>query len=122
MADLRAAFEDAGFDSVSTYIQSGNVLFESTASAASLESNLETDARATVQDPARRRGAVARASSASVVDNAPDGFGAQPETYHSDVIFLKKPLTSKQAMKVVAAARGRRPGLARHRRDLLRSV
>ena len=29
MADLRAAFEDAGYAAVGTYIQSGNVLFES---------------------------------------------------------------------------------------------
>jgi uncharacterized protein (DUF1697 family) len=36
-----------------------------------------------------------------VVRKAPDGFGAQPGTYHSDVIFLKAPLTSKQAMGVV---------------------
>jgi uncharacterized protein (DUF1697 family) len=28
MADLRAAFEDAGHTAVRTYIQSGNVLFE----------------------------------------------------------------------------------------------
>ena len=31
MADLRATFEAAGYTSVSTYIQSGNVLFESDA-------------------------------------------------------------------------------------------
>ncbi|MFA6005707.1 MAG: DUF1697 domain-containing protein [Patescibacteria group bacterium] len=29
MADLKAVFEDGGFQNVSTYIQSGNVLFES---------------------------------------------------------------------------------------------
>ncbi len=27
MADLRAVFEDAGYEGVQTYIQSGNVLF-----------------------------------------------------------------------------------------------
>ena len=32
MADLRACFEEQGFDDVATYIQSGNVLFGSTAS------------------------------------------------------------------------------------------
>jgi uncharacterized protein (DUF1697 family) len=36
-----------------------------------------------------------------VVRKAPDGFGQQPATYHSDVIFLKAPLSSKQAMGVV---------------------
>jgi len=42
MADLRAAFEDAGYAAVSTYIQSGNVLFESDRPATALEPDLET--------------------------------------------------------------------------------
>ena len=37
----------------------------------------------------------------SVVDKAPQGFGEHPDTYHSDVIFLKSPLTAKQAMRTV---------------------
>ena len=36
-----------------------------------------------------------------VIDDAPDGFGAAPDTYHSDAVFLKAPLTAKQAMRVV---------------------
>ena len=100
MAELRVAFEDAGYDSVSTYIQSGNVLFRSTAAAPSLESNIE-------QMLERRFGipllVVVRshAQIRTLVNRAPDGFGTKPSTYHSDVIFLKPPLTSKQAMKVV---------------------
>ncbi|MCY4370166.1 MAG: DUF1697 domain-containing protein, partial [bacterium] len=38
MADLRVAFEDAGYAAVGTYIQSGNVLFESAVPLTSLES------------------------------------------------------------------------------------
>jgi uncharacterized protein (DUF1697 family) len=41
MADLRDAFEAAGYNAVSTYIQSGNVLFESDAAKSSLESDIE---------------------------------------------------------------------------------
>ena len=41
-----------------------------------------------------------------VVDQAPDGFGADPDTYHSDVIFLKSPLTAHQAMRVVVLCEG----------------
>ncbi len=105
MADLRSAFDDAGFDSVSTYIQSGNVLFRTTASAASLESNLEKMLEQRFKVPLV---VVVRshAQIRKVVDNAPDGFGTQPKTYHSDAIFLKKPLTSKLAMKVVALREG----------------
>src|SRR3546814_4374120 len=41
MADLRAALEDDGLQSVRTYIQSGNVLFESDEPQASLEDRIE---------------------------------------------------------------------------------
>ena len=41
MADLRAAFEAAGFEAVRTYIHSGNVLFGSDAPRPSLEDAVE---------------------------------------------------------------------------------
>jgi uncharacterized protein (DUF1697 family) len=41
MADLRAAFTDAGLADVSTYIASGNVLFSSMRPAAALEDDIE---------------------------------------------------------------------------------
>lgn len=41
MADLRRVFEDAGLEDVSTYLQSGNVLFASKRSGARLASSLE---------------------------------------------------------------------------------
>ena len=105
MADLRKAFEDSGFDSVSTYIQSGNVLFRTATSSAALESNLEGFLEKRFKIPLV---AVVRshAQIRKVIDSAPDGFGTQPQTHHSDTIFLKKPLTSKQAMKVVKLREG----------------
>lgn len=47
-----------------------------------------------------------RAQLRSVVANAPAGFGTRPDTYHSDVIFLRAPLTPKQAMRVVQQREG----------------
>ncbi len=41
MADLRTAFEDHGFEAVGTFIQSGNVLFESDAPRDGLENDTE---------------------------------------------------------------------------------
>ena len=41
-----------------------------------------------------------------VVTNAPPGFGRSPEKFHSDVVFLKAPLTAKKAMTVVATREG----------------
>jgi uncharacterized protein (DUF1697 family) len=42
----------------------------------------------------------------NIVAKAPDGFGEQPDTYHSDVIFLKGDLSSKRAMNVVEVREG----------------
>lgn len=101
MADLRAAFEDEGYDAVSTYIQSGNLLFGTRSASRSLEADVEAMLE-------RRFGVplvvVVRslAQLRSVVAKAPEGFGDSPEIHHSDVIFLKSPLTSRRAMRVVA--------------------
>ncbi len=105
MADLREAFEGAGFQAVRTYIQSGNVLFESDAPRHSLEDGLEAML-------GRRFGVPlvvllrSRLQLRNVVEKAPEGFGTEPDAYHSDVIFLKSPLTSQRAMRVVQLREG----------------
>jgi uncharacterized protein (DUF1697 family) len=43
MADLRSLFEDLGAQDVATYVQSGNVVFKSTDSAADLTAAIETE-------------------------------------------------------------------------------
>jgi len=100
MAELRSAFEEAGYDAVSTYIQSGNVLFETAAPRAGLEDDIEALLERRFSIPLM---VVVRshAQLKRVVGKAPEGFGAAPDTYHSDVVFLKPPLTSRQAMGVV---------------------
>ena len=105
MADLRKTFEDGGYEAVRTYIQSGNVLFESAAARRSLEDDIERLLEARFGVPLV---VVVRSHDQlrAVVDDAPKGFGAAPATYHSDVVFLKAPLTAKQAMRVVALREG----------------
>jgi uncharacterized protein (DUF1697 family) len=105
MADLREAFEAEGYEVVRTYIQSGNVLFESDAPSDSLEQDLEAMLERRLGIPLT---VVVRShlQLRSVVDNAPDGFGRDPGKYHSDVIFLKAPLSSRQAMKVLEQREG----------------
>jgi len=100
MADLREAFESEGYDAVSTYIQSGNVLFESDAPSDSLENELEAMLERRFRFPLV---VVVRSHRqiGNIVERAPNGFGGAPDTYHSDVIFLKGPLPSRQAMRVV---------------------
>lgn len=105
MADLRSAFEAAGFESVRTYIQSGNVLFESGGPRPSSEDAVEAMLEQRFGVPftvvLRSHGQLRE-----VVEKAPGGFGTQPGTYHSDVVFLKAPLTSRKAMRVVTTREG----------------
>ena len=105
MADLRDAFEAEGYRDPSTYISSGNVLFESDTPRASLEKELEAMLE-------RRLGVnlvvVVRSHRQirNLVDRSPEGFGDEPDLYHSDVIFLKAPLTPNRAMRVVDVREG----------------
>jgi uncharacterized protein (DUF1697 family) len=105
MTELRSAFEDAGHTDVSTYIQSGNVLFRSSAPRGSLDADIERTLE-------RRFGfpivVVVRshAQLRSVIARAPATFGAKPQTYHSDALFLRAPLTAGQVMKIVRVRDG----------------
>ena len=105
MADLRDVFEQAGYEAVRTYIQSGNVLFESDRARRDLAEHLEGELE-------RRLGmtlvVVVRSDQQlrNVVDKAPAGFGQSPDEYHSDVIFLKEGLTTSRAMEVVQLREG----------------
>ena len=105
MGDLRAAFEDAGFDDVSTYIQSGNVLFETDAPAKSLEERVEAMLEKRFKIPLV---AVVRSHRQlrAVVEKAPHKFGTTATKFHSDAIFLRSPLTAKQAMSIVKLREG----------------
>src|SRR5919109_1571013 len=106
MADLKACFEENGFENVMTYIQSGNVLFESgERSAAKLTQRIEEILSTTFNYQAS---VVLRSRSQlrSIVERAPDGFGTQPSRFLSDVIFLKPPLTAAAALKVVPTRDG----------------
>jgi uncharacterized protein (DUF1697 family) len=100
MADLRIAFEAEGFEAVSTYIQSGNVIFRTAAPQSSLEAQIEgmitKHFKVAVPVMVRSHEQLRR-----VITQAPQGFGEKPTLYHSDAIFLKAPLTSRGALRVV---------------------
>lgn len=105
MADLRAAFEAEGYAAVQTYIQSGNVVFESDRPARSLGAEIEAMLEHRLGLPVL---VVVRSHRQlrSIVDGAPEGFGQQPERHHSDVIFLRAPLTGRAALRVVELREG----------------
>ena len=106
MADLRRVFEDLGFADVGTYIQSGNVLFTSAErDQAALAARIEQTLAATFG----YQGWIvlrSRAQMRAVVDDAPAGFGAEPDRYRYDALFLREPLTVAEAMKKLKTREG----------------
>ena len=108
MADLKACFEASKFENVATYIQSGNVLFESAETEqGKLISKIEK-ALSTTFIPYKAR-IVLRSHAAlrQIVREAPKGFGRKPQKFRYDVIYLKEPMTAGEAMTSVTA----RPGV-----------
>jgi uncharacterized protein (DUF1697 family) len=101
MPALKACFEQKGFKNVSTYIQSGNVLFDSAGvGSAQLTRRIEkmlAEAFDYVPTVVVRNQRQMRA----IVERAPKGFGSQPANYRYDVFFLKEPLTASKAMEHV---------------------
>ena len=106
MTELRACFEEQGFRDVSTYIQSGNVVFAAGATQVAelvhkiermLAAGFDYEASVAVRSRTQMR---------AIVERAPAGFGADPSKYRSDVIFLKPPLTARAAMKGIRTREG----------------
>ena len=96
MPELAASFRDAGYEDASTYLQSGNVLFSA---ARKTGPKLEADVEAMLE---QRFGTPllvvirSRDELAQTIDAAPADHGSSK--LRSDVIFLKHPLTSKEAL------------------------
>ena len=99
MPALKAAFEEAGFEDVRTYIQSGNVLFSApSAGHAALTAMVggltqaafdHYDASVVLRSRSRMR---------AVVEKKPKGFGSDPAAYRYDVCFLKPGTTPRQVI------------------------
>ncbi|WKZ35977.1 MAG: DUF1697 domain-containing protein [Anaerolineales bacterium] len=106
MADLKACFESLGFSDVVTYIQSGNVLFKSAEKDKAKLTNLIEMELPKRFNYAARLVTVTHKELKKTVDTAPRGFGSELERYRYDVIFLKEPLTPKEAMKNVSTKEG----------------
>ena len=92
MRELRRVFEDLGCRSVTTYIQSGNVLFESKLkNTGTLSATIEA-ALARVFGRPFSVFVLTGEQLERVMTNAPPGFGADPARYRYDVVFVKPPM------------------------------
>lgn len=99
MAELRECMTELGATDVTTYIQSGNVLFDgagrsaddwTTRIEAALTARFGYDASVVLRSHQELR---------RVVESAPAGFGADADRYRSDVVFLKSPMTAAAALE-----------------------
>jgi uncharacterized protein (DUF1697 family) len=106
MDALRATFETLGFGSVATYIQSGNVVFETPPRGeAELTAAIEI-ALGQAFDYDSKIVLVSAGELASVVADAPPGFGTEPDLHRYDVLFVKPPITPHEVLAEVEAAPG----------------
>lgn len=89
MADLKLCLIEQDFKNVTTYIQSGNVILQSSLDTKALGQKIESilpkkfkldsEVKVLVLTPNQIQ---------EIVNNKPNGFGEQPEKYRSDAIFL----------------------------------
>lgn len=101
MVDLKASFEQMGFTEVKTYIQSGNVIFQSNEkSIETLTRQIEATLAKTFNYPGRTV-VISADTLKQVIAQAPKGFGSEKEKYRYDVIFLRAPMTAQEALKQV---------------------
>ncbi len=106
MADLKLCFENMGLRDVVTYIQSGNVIFKSTEKdKTKLTKKIEVGLSERFNYEARLV-IVSDKQLKQTVEESPRGFGKQADKFRYDVIFLKEPLTAKEAMKSVKVKEG----------------
>lgn len=106
MADLKAGFDAMGFSDVMTYIQSGNVLFQSKEKDKAVLTTMIEKGLSKRFNFEARIVTVAHKELSAIVREAPDGFGEDGKSYRYDVIFLKEPLTPQEAMKSVGTKAG----------------
>ena len=90
MADLKKYLEELGFSQVLTFIASGNVILKSDKRPDEIKALIEAalPKRFKLVNELVKVLVLTRNTFQAIIDNKPEGFGEQPEKYHSDVIFL----------------------------------
>ena len=90
MAALRELLESHGHTRVSTYIASGNAILSSDRTAAEITHEIEAALPRTFKLDSELIAVLVltRAQLRAIVRDRPKGFGDDPDTYHSDAIFL----------------------------------
>jgi len=106
MIELRSSFASMGFGDVVTYIQSGNVVFSSKQTDKAKLTALIEKALSEAFSYESKVVVMSGSDMEQVVAQAPKGFGKDPELYRYDVLFVKEPLKTNEALKDVPTAPG----------------
>jgi uncharacterized protein (DUF1697 family) len=106
MIELRSSFAKMGFGDVESYIQSGNVVFSSKQTNKAKLTALIEKALSEAFNYESKVVVVSGTEMERVVAQAPKGFGKDPEQYRYDVLFVKEPLKTSEALESVAIAPG----------------
>lgn len=106
MSDLKKCFEDTGFTDVSTYIQSGNVIFKT-----GQEDKVKLAVRIEKELSARfsyvsKIVLLTHDQLDTIVREAPAGFGLSQDEFRYDVIFLRDELSPDKVMGNVKIKEG----------------
>jgi uncharacterized protein (DUF1697 family) len=96
MADLTACFDEMDFDNVTTVLQSGNVLFDSAKSLATLKRTIEIGLHKKFDYPAHVQ-VCALARLAEIIDASP--FDGSDPQIHSYVVFFEDGLEKQLAVE-----------------------
>lgn len=106
MNELKILFEEMGFEKVTTYIQSGNVMFEDA------EKDKSELAKKIEKDLSDRMSAQIKVVMLTffdiqrVIDEKPDKFGEENDRCKYNVLFLAAPLKSEEAVRKIKAREG----------------
>jgi uncharacterized protein (DUF1697 family) len=106
MTELRACLESMGLKNVTTYIQSGNILFETPIKTVAKLSRSIEDALSEKLLSNAQVVVVSQHQLESIVANAPPAFGADPSKYRYDVVFIKAPLSAQELLPAIALKQG----------------
>lgn len=107
MTELKDCFEKSRLENVATYLQSGNVLFETAETdQEKLVRKLEQALSRTFSPYKARIVVCSHTQLTRIVREAPKGFGTQPQAYRYDVIYLMEPLTASEAIEHVSIKPG----------------
>lgn len=106
MVDLKSCFQSMGFTEVTTYIQSGNVIFKSSEEDKNI---LIEKIEQTLSGKFQYRSKIVLITHPflkNVLENAPKDFGTSPDLYRYDVFFIKESLSAKKVMESVQIREG----------------